>query len=115
MKMSGRCTGPKSKSLGKWRRRQLGGHDLVRRMDRQGEVLIWCRRCSGYARQRMGPKLVNCCKPEQMGTKEFGKMMKIIQILEEGRVPAKETKNWRIEGEKKNTTRKEYQRLLNSS
>ena len=63
---------------------------MVRKMDRQGEVLIWCRKCSGYARQRMGPKLVNCCKPEQMGTKEFGKMMKIIQILEEGRVPAKE-------------------------
>ena len=31
-------------------------HDLVRRMDRQGEVLIWCRKCSGYARQRMGTK-----------------------------------------------------------
>ena len=41
----------------------------------------------------MGPKLVNCCKPEQMGTNEFGKMMKRIHILEEGRVPAKETKN----------------------
>ena len=40
----------------------------------------------------MGPKLVNCCGPEQVGTKEFGKMMKIIQILEEGRVPAEETK-----------------------
>ena len=37
-----------------------------------------------------------------------------IQILEEGRVPAKETKNWRIEGEKKRITRKEYQRLLNN-
>ena len=39
----------------------------------------------------------NCCRPEQTGTKEFGKMMKRIQILEEGRVPAKETKNWRKE------------------
>ena len=36
-----------------------------------------------------------------------------IQILEEGRVPVKETKNWRIDGEKKRITRKEYQRLLN--
>ena len=42
-----------------------------------------------------------------MGTEEFGKMMKIIQILEEGRVPAKEAKNWRIEGEKKRITRGE--------
>ena len=61
----------------------------------------------------MGPKLTNCCRPEQMGTKEFSKMMKRIQTLEEGRVPAKETKNWRIEGEMKRITRKEYKRLLN--
>ena len=60
----------------------------------------------------MGPKLVNCCRLEQMGTKEFGKMMKRIQTLEEGRVPVQEAKNWRIEGEKKRITRKEYQRLL---
>ena len=61
----------------------------------------------------MGPKLVDCCKPEQMGTKEFGKMMKRIKLLEEGTVPAKETKNWRIVGEKIRITRKAYQRLLN--
>ena len=48
-----------------------------------------------------------------MDTNEFGKMMKRVQILEEGRVPAKETKNWRIEGEKKRISRKEYQWLLN--
>ena len=29
---------------------------MVRRMDRQGEVLIWCRKCSGYARQKNGTK-----------------------------------------------------------
>ena len=75
---------------GKWGRRYLGGHDLVRRMDRQGEILMWCRKCSGDARQRMGPKVMNCCRPEQMATKEFGKMMKRIQNLEEGRVPAKD-------------------------
>ena len=91
--------------------RHLGGHDLVRRMDRQGEALIWCRKCPGYARQRMGPELVNCCKLEQMGPKEFGKMMKRIHTPEEGRVPVEEAKNWRIEGEKKRITRKEYKRL----
>ena len=50
MKMPGRCTGPKflSKSLAKWRRPHLGGHDLVRRMDRQGEVSMWCRKCKQY-------------------------------------------------------------------
>ena len=80
------------KILGKWRKRQLGGHDLVRRMDRQGEVLIWRRKCSGYARQRVGPKPMNCCKPEQVGTKEYGKMLKQIPILKDGRVPAKEAR-----------------------
>ena len=54
----------------------------------------------------MGPKLTNSCRPEKMDTKEVGKMMKRIQILEEGRVPAKEAKNWRIEGEKKKNDKK---------
>ena len=34
------------------------------------------QKVSGYARQRMGPKLINCCKPEQVGTKECGEMLK---------------------------------------
>ena len=102
MKMPGRCDGPKflSKKLGKFRSRQLGSHDLVRRMDRQGEVRIGCRKCSGYARQRMGPKLTNCRRPEPMGTKEFDKMMRRIQILEEGRVPAKKAKKLKNRGRK---------------
>ena len=41
-------------------------------------------------------------------------MLKRIQVLEDGRVPAKEAKNWRIEGQKRRLTRKEYQRLLNN-
>ena len=57
----------------------------------------------------MGPKRMNGCGLEQMGTKEFGRMLKRIQTLEEGRVLAKETKNWRIEGEKKRVTRKGVQ------
>ena len=62
----------------------MGGHDMVRRLDRQGEVLIWCRKCSGSARQRMGPQLVNCCKPEQVGTKGDANMLKRIQVLGQG-------------------------------
>ena len=60
----------------------------------------------------MGPELMNCCKPEQMDTKEHGNMMKRIQTQEDGKVPAKVT-IWRIEGQRKRTTRKEYQRLVN--
>ena len=68
---------------------------MVRRMDRRGEVLIWCRKCSGYARQRIGPKLMNCCKLEQVGTKEHGNMLMRIQVFEDGRVLEKEARSWK--------------------
>ena len=38
----------------------------------------------------MGLHLMNCCKLEQVGTKEHGQMLKRIQVLEDGRIPAKE-------------------------
>ena len=57
---------------------------------------------------------MNCYRLEQMDIKEFSKMVNRIQILEEGRVPAKKAKNWRNEGEKKRITRKECKRLLNN-
>ena len=56
----------------------------------------------------MGPKLMNCCRPEKMGTKEYGKMLKRNQTQEDGSVPAKEANNKRIEGQKKRIMRKEY-------
>ena len=102
-----------SENFGRWRKRYFGGHDMVRRVDRRGEILIWCRKCSVYARQRMRPELMNCCRPEQVSTKEHGKMLKRIQILEDGRVPAREAKKSKVEGQKRRITRKECQRLLN--
>ena len=42
----------------------------------------------------MGPKLMNCCKLEQVATKEYGKLVTRIQILEDGSVLAKEARNW---------------------
>ena len=82
-------------------------------MDRQGEVLIWRRKCSGHARERTGPKLMKCCKPEQVGTNEYSKMLKRVQILEDCRVPATEASNWKIEGQKRSITREECRRLWN--
>ena len=55
----------------------------------------------------------NRCKPVQVGTKERGTVMKRIQIVEDGRVLAKEAKNWRIEGQKRKIIGKEYRRLSN--
>ena len=43
----------------------------------------------GTCEAKNGTKPMNCCRPEQMDTKEFGKMVKRIQILEEGRVQPK--------------------------
>ena len=56
---------------------------------------------------------MNCCKPEPLGTQGYGNMLKRIQVQEDGRVPGKEARNWRIERQKRRITRTEYQRLLN--
>ena len=56
---------------------------------------------------------MNCCKREQVGTNEVGKMRKRVRILEDGRVPAKEAKDWKMEGQKRTITRKGYKRLIN--
>ena len=90
----------------------LGDHGLVSRVDRQSDFL-GAGRCSGYARQRMVPNLRNCCKPVQVGTAEHGKMLKRIQMLEDGRVPAKAANNRRIERKKRRITWMEYRRLSN--
>ena len=65
----------------------------------------------GIREAKNGAKTGECCRLEQMGNKEFGKMMNTIQTLEEGRVPVNQPKNWRTEGEKKRITRTEYHRL----
>ena len=62
----------------------------------------------------MGPKMLNCCRPEQVGTTEYGKMLRRIQILEDGRDPATDTNGWKIEGRKRSSpTRKECKILRN--
>ena len=55
MKMHGKCTGPTN--LGKWSKRHLGGHDVVRGMDQQGKVLIWCRKMLGPCETENGAKI----------------------------------------------------------
>ena len=53
------------------------------------------------------------CKLEKVGTKEYGKMLKRIQILDAGRTLAKEAGNWKIEGQKTRISRNEERRLWN--
>ena len=65
--------------------KHVGGHDMVRRVDRNGEALVWCRKCSGHARHRLGPKLDDLLLAGEDGQKEYGKMIIRILILEDGR------------------------------
>ena len=54
---------------------------------------------------------MNRCRPEKMDTKEYGKMLNRIVILEEGRVPERKEKGWNVKGENRRVTRKECKRL----
>ena len=56
---------------------------------------------------------MNCCKLEQVGTKEHGTMIKRIQVLEDGRIPAKRARNWKIGRTNRRITRQEHRRLWN--
>ena len=55
-----------------------------------------------------GTEIDEYCKLEKVGTKEYGKMLKRIQILDAGRILAKEAGNWEIVGQKTRITRKEF-------
>ena len=44
---------------------------------------------------------MNRCKPEQLDTKEHGKMLNIVLKLVEGRVPDRKEKEWKSWREKK--------------
>ena len=60
----------------------------------------------------MGPKLMNWCKPEQMGIKECGKMLERIQVLEDGRVPAKKASK---KLEDRRTKEKNYEKRVSEA
>ena len=115
VKMPGKCEGPKflSTIYGKWRKKYLGGHDLVRRVDRQGRGSDMEKKVFGLCEAKNGTKTDEYLQAGTDGYPWVSKMLKIIQVLEDGRVPAKEARSWRIERQKRRITRKEYQRLLN--
>ena len=67
---------------------------MVRRVDRNGKAMLWSRKCSGYARCCLGPKLMNRSNTEKLETNEHGKMLKRICELDEGRVPERKEEEW---------------------
>ena len=74
----------------------MGGHGLVRRMDRQEEVLIWCRKCSGYV-IKMGLKLKNTGGSWNENEIRFWKRQ----------IPTKEARNWNLERQRRITRKEE--------
>ena len=42
-------------------------HDMVRRVDPHGEAFVWCRKCSGYVRCRLGATLRKRCRLAKEG------------------------------------------------
>ena len=54
---------------------------------------------------------MNQCKPAHMDTKENGKMSRRIAILEEVRVPSEDARGWKIKGQKRKVTSKEYKKF----
>ena len=60
------------KNLGRRRKREMGGHDRVRRMGRHGEFADLVQEMFWLCATKLGPKPMNCCRPEQVGTKIFG-------------------------------------------
>ena len=80
---------------------------MVRRKGSIGEALVWCRECSGYARCRWGPKLMNRCKPEN--TRKMKVMTRNLK-LEEGEIPDRSAKGWKVKEAKKKSHQKERKR-----
>ena len=52
---------------------------------------------------------MNRCKPEQVGTKEHGELLKRVQVLEDGRIPAKRARNLKTEGQREKDYKKRIQ------
>ena len=93
----------------KWRKRHLEG-DTTRE-----EVLI-CTENVGLCETELG---TNIDELLQAGTNRHKRVRqdvkkKRVQVLQNNRIPANEARNWKIQGQKRRITWKEYKRLLNS-
>ena len=74
---------------------------MEKRVDPNGETLVWCRKCSGHAR---------CRRPETMDTEEHRKML-TRKLTQEEMVRDSNARGWKVKGERRRVTRKECKRL----
>ena len=108
--MPGTCEGPKGRTRTTRCKdgRARNGEESI---SPNAEALVWCKKCSGCARCRLEPKPMKHCRPEKMGTWEDEKKKKRILILEEGRVPDRNARGWKVEGEKEESPGMNAKRL----
>ena len=81
---------------------------MVRRVD--PNALIWCRKCSGYARCRLGPKTDKPLQARKDGHERVWDDVENKTQIRRRKGDRKE-KGWKVEGEKRTVTRKECKRL----
>ena len=108
LKMKGKCTGPKdvAKNLGRWSKQHMRRHDMVknglagRSFDLVQKMLYLCATKNGTKTD----------EPLQAGESGHKGIWKEVETYS-GSCPAKEAREWKIEGRKRRMTRKEFRRL----
>ena len=71
------------------RNRHNDEQNLLRIVDTIGEMLVWCRKCYGNIRVKLGRKLLNRCQ-HIVDESRKNKMLDRIPKLEEGQVREEE-------------------------
>ena len=85
---------------------------MVRRMDRHGEVLIWCRKMFRICEAKNGTKIYEVLQAVASGHQRVWQDVR-ADCSRGWQCPGKRgTKDWKIEGQKRRITRKECHRLL---
>ena len=94
--MPGKCEGPNYfvRKFGKMKKETSGGHDSVGRVDRQCEVLIWCRKMLGSREAEIGTKIDDLLQARASGhPKILARCSNEFRSSQTAKVPAKEAKN----------------------
>ena len=89
----------------------LGAHYMVRRVDPNGESLVWCKKCSGHARCRLGPNL-NTAAGQKTRTRQITKHVENNLQTRRGKGARQKRERMEIRrGKKKGHKEKECKRL----
>ena len=94
------------KEFGKLEKETLGRPRFGKKNGQAGRGSDFVHKILGLCEAENGTQIDELLQARASRHKKHGKMLTRIQVLEGGRVPAKEVQNWKIEGQKRRTTRK---------